>query len=109
MNERERAGDERVGQLEVKLLNLRGQHQALVDDGAAGAGGDVEGFLVLDVGIGDFVFGAAAHVIEQALEGVFVHALRAADEKLLDIWLGGAGFAADGVAVDGSIAPAEKR
>ena len=102
-----RAGDEGIGQLEVKLFDLRGQHQALVDDGATGAGGDVEGFLVLDVGDRNLVFRAAAHVIEQALESFFVEALRAAEEKLLDVRLGTAGFAADGIAVDRRVAPAE--
>jgi hypothetical protein len=68
------AGGERVGQLDVELLNLRGQHQALVDDGAAGERGDVEGLLVLDLGGGNLVFGAAADAIEQALEGFFVEA-----------------------------------
>ena len=56
VNEGERAGDERIGQLEIELLNLRGQHEALVDDGAAGKGGNVEGFLVLDLGGGRFRF-----------------------------------------------------
>ena len=72
MNQAERAGDQRIGQLEVKLLNLRGQHQALVDDGAAGERGNVEGLLVLDLGGGNLVFRAAADAVEQALEGVLV-------------------------------------
>jgi hypothetical protein len=75
VNQAERAGDQGIGQLEVELLNLRGQHQALVDDGAAGERGNVEGLLVLDVGGGNLVFGAAANAVEQALEGVFVEAL----------------------------------
>ena len=56
---------------------------------------------------GDFVLGAAANAVEQALEGLFVQALRAADKKLLDVGLRVAGFAADGVAVDRRVAPAE--
>ena len=107
MNEGQGAGDERIGQLKVKFLNLRCQHQPLVDDGATGAGGDVEGLLVLDVGGGNLVFRAAADAVKQALEGLLVEALRTAEEELLDIGLGAAGFAADGVAIDGRIAPAE--
>ena len=76
MDEAQRAGDQRIGQLEVELLNLRGQHQALVDDGATGERGDVEGLLVLDLGGGNLVFGTAADAVEEALEGVFVQPLR---------------------------------
>ena len=56
VNEAEGAGDERIGQFEVELLNLRSQHQALVDDGAAGERGDVEVVLALDVGQQPFRF-----------------------------------------------------
>ncbi len=35
MDQAERAGDERIGQLKVELFNLRSQHQTLVDGGAA--------------------------------------------------------------------------
>ena len=65
VNETERAGDERVCQFEVELLDLGGEHQALVDDGAAGEGGNVEELLVLDIGGGNLVFGAAANEIER--------------------------------------------
>ncbi len=98
MDKAERAGDERIGQLKVELLNLRGQHQALVDDGAAGERGNEEELLAFDVGGGHFVFGAAANAVKQALEGVVVsfHALGLAEEELLNIRLRGARFAADG-------------
>ncbi len=107
VNEAESAGDQRIGQFEVELLNLRGQHEALVDDGATGEGGDVEIVLAFDVGGGHFVFGAAADKIQGPLESIFVHAIGAADEELLDVRLRGAGFAADGIAVHGCVAPAE--
>ena len=56
VDKRERAGDEGIGQLEVKLFNLGREHQALVDDGAAGERRNVEVLLALDLGVGDFVF-----------------------------------------------------
>ena len=96
-----------IGQLEVELLNLRGQHQALVDDGAAGERGDVEVVLALDLRGGNLVFSAAADAIEQALEGVFVQPSGRGHKQLLDVRLRGARFAADGVAVHRRIAPAE--
>ena len=96
-----------IGQLEVELLDLRGQHQALVDDGAAGEGRNVEISLPSMSDVGHLVFSAAADEIEQALEGVLIHALGTADEELLDIGLRSAGFAADGVTVDGRVAPAQ--
>src|SRR5208282_3312486 len=87
--------------------DLRGQHQAFVDDGATGAGRNVEGFLVLNVRGRNFIFSAPAYVVEQALESLFVEALRAAEEELLDVRLGAARFAADGIAVDWRVTPAE--
>ncbi len=56
---------------------------------------------------GDFGFGALADDVELAFEGIGIAAIGAADEDLLDVGLGGAGNAADGVAIDGGIAPAE--
>ena len=107
MDQAERAGNEGVGQFEIEFLDLWGQHQALVDDGAAGEGRHVEVVLAFDVGGCHLVFGAAAYEIKQALEALFIQAVGAADEELLDIWLGGAGFAANGIAVHGGVAPAE--
>ncbi len=75
MHKTKRAGHERIGKLEVKLLNLRGQHQALVDDGAAREGRDVEIVLAFDVGGGHLVLSSAAHAVEQALEGFLVQPL----------------------------------
>ena len=60
MHQAQRAGDERIGQLEVELRDLRRQQQAFVDDGAGGERRDVEVVLVLDVGGGNLVFGALA-------------------------------------------------
>ena len=107
VNEGKRAGDEWIGQLEVKLLDLRGQHEALVDDGATGTRGNVEGFLVLDLGGTNFVFGTAANAVKEALESVFVEIFGTADEKLLDVGLGAARLAADGIAVYRCVTPAE--
>src|ERR1700739_5157651 len=67
VNEAEGAGDERIGQFEVELLNLRSQHEALVDDGAAGERRHIEVVLALDVGGGHLVLGAAADKVKQTL------------------------------------------
>ena len=112
MDQAESAGDQRIGQLEIELFNLRRQHQSLVDDGAAGERGDIECLLVLDIAGGNLVLGAAADAIEQALESILVQpgvigSMGPAHEHLLNIRLRGARFAAHRVAVDRRIAPAE--
>ncbi len=62
VNQGQGAGHQRIGQLEVELLDLRRQHQTLVDNGATGKRGNVEELvLALDVGIRDLVLDAAAH------------------------------------------------
>ena len=109
MHQAQRAGDQRIGQFEVKLLNLRRQHQALVDDRPAGERGDVKVVLVFDLRCGNLVLSAAANAIEQALEGFLFQPRRAAHKQLLDVRLRGARFAADGVAIDRRVAPAEHR
>ena len=68
---------------------------------------DVERFLVFDLGGEDFVFSAAADAVEEALEGVFVKVFGTADKELFDVGLRAARLAANGVAVDGRVAPAE--
>ena len=107
MDETQRAGDQRICQLEVELLNLRSQHQALIDNGAARERGDIEDVLAFDLRFGDLIFGAPAYQVEQALESVFAHPLRPFHKKLLDIRLRAARFAANRVAVDRRVAPAE--
>ena len=87
MDQAKRAGDQRIGQLEVELLNLRRQHQALVDDGAAGKRGDVEHLLAFDLRLGNLVFSAAANPVKQALEDVFVQSRRAGHKELLNVGL----------------------
>ncbi len=87
--------------------HLRGEQEAFVNDSAGGEGGKVKIALVGQVGGGDFGFGAFADDVELAFEGVLVDGTGAADEDLLDVGLGGAGHAADGIAIHGSIAPAE--
>ena len=49
VHQAQRARHQRIGQLEVELLDLRRQHQALVDDRAAGQRRNVESLLVLDL------------------------------------------------------------
>jgi hypothetical protein len=60
VDEAEGAGDKWVCKFEVELLDLRGQHEALVDYGAAGEGGDVKVVFALDIGGGHLIFSAAA-------------------------------------------------
>ena len=101
------AGNEGIGKFEVKLFNLRGQHEALVNDGATGEGWDVEIVLAFDFRHCDLVLSTAANAIEQALESFLVEPFRPGDKKLLDVRLGGAGLAANGIAIHRRIAPAE--
>jgi len=107
VDETEGAGDERIRKFKVELLDLRGEHQSFVDDGATGERRNVEELLLLDLGRGDFIFSAAANQIKTALEIIFGHALGAADKELLYIWLRSAGLAADGITVDRCVAPAQ--
>src|SRR5579871_5450046 len=87
MDETERAGDQWICQFEVELLDLRGQHQALVDDGATRERWNVEVVLAFDVRGGHLVFGTTTHEIKRALKCILVHALGTADEELLDVGL----------------------
>src|SRR5215472_10238388 len=107
VDEAECAGDEGVGQFEVELLDLRRQHEAFVDDRATGEGWDVEVVFALDVRNSHLVFSPTADDVKQALEVILVHAIWCSREELFNIWLRGAGFTTDGVAVHGRIAPAE--
>src|SRR6185437_11338768 len=75
VHEAERGLGQRTGQVEVKLLNLRREHQALVDDGAAGERRQVEIALVLNVRVLHLVIAAASDDIELPLKGLLVHAL----------------------------------
>jgi hypothetical protein len=96
-----------VGEVLKELLDLGGEEEPFVDDGAAAERGDVEEVLVADVGGADFVFDALADDVEFAFELDFGEGGGAADEDLFDVGLGGAGDAADGVDVEGGVAPAE--
>ncbi len=107
MHEAQGAGDQRIGQLEIKLLDLGSEHQAFVDNGSTRKGGNKEGLLVLDFAGRDLVFRAAADDVEKPLEALLVEALGPTHEELLNIRLRCAGLAADGVAVDRRIAPAD--
>ena len=107
VDEAEGAHDVWVGQLAVEVDHLGSEQETFIDDGAGGERGEIEVALVGQVGGGDFGFSAFADDVEFALERVGIGALGAADEDLLDVGLGGAGDATDGIAIDGGIAPAE--
>src|ERR1035437_7092968 len=55
----------------------------------------------------DLVVSPAADNVEQALESVLLHPLRTNHKKLLDIWLRGASFAPNRVAIHWGVAPSE--
>ncbi len=107
VHQAERADHFRIAQLGIKAGDLRREQQSFIYDGAGGQRGHVEETLVVDIGGGDFRFGALADDVEFALQVVLVHAPAAAQENLLDVRLRIAGHAADGGAVDGGVAPAE--
>jgi hypothetical protein len=77
----------RVPEVEVELVELRGDEEALVDDGPAGEGGDVE---VLDPRLGDRVLDLGTAEVEDLLVvlGLDDRVLGAADEDLLSgqVW-----------------------
>ena len=106
MHHAKRARHQWIGQFNVELLNLRRQHQALVDNRAAGKRGNVKKLLALYLRIGYFIFCPAANAVEQALEGVFIHACGLPQKQLLDVGLRRARFAADSDSVHRRIAPA---
>jgi len=97
----------RVFEFLVEVGDLRGEQEALVDDGAARERRQVEEIAVTDVGGGDLVFATLADGEEAALEFVFAHAGGAVDEDLLDVRLRVARQAADRVGIDWGVAPAE--
>ena len=107
VDQAQRAGHLGIRQLPVEIGDLGGQQQALVNDGPRGERRDVEEALVGQVRGGDLVFDPLADEVELAFEGVLIEAVGVADEDLLDVGPRGAGDAADGVVVDGRVAPAE--
>ncbi len=108
MHQAQGARHQRIGQLVVELLNLRRQHQALVDDRAAGERRNVEVVLVLDLRLRNLVLRAATYEIQQPLEGVLLHPLRPSHEHLLDVRLRRARLSPDQVAIHRRIAPAQQ-
>ncbi len=60
-------GEVRIAQVRVEVRQLRGQHQALIDDGAAAEAGDVK---ALHIGGAPAVDDGLAHQVEHALEVV---------------------------------------
>ena len=103
MHHREAGGDVRIGQVEIEVLKLVGEDEALVDDPVRGETDDVEVLVpsaVLDLSPDD---------VEAQLKGGPVSAVRrAVDEELPDDRHDPAGQHADGVGVGGNVAPAEK-
>ena len=105
MEEGEGRGELRRLQIEVELLNLRGSEQALVDDGAAAEGADVE---TLDLGPEDEAFGGILGEEELTLEFVVGGVVLAGDKGLDDERKGLDGLAAEAGGVDRDLAPAEE-
>src|SRR5208282_6344524 len=83
--------------------------QPLVDNGPRGERRNVEEVLLPQVAPGDFDLRPLPDDIKLALERVLIHTQRAPDEDLLNVRLGAAGQATDGVRVDRRIAPAQDR
>jgi len=105
VEEREGGGEERALQIEVELLDLRGGEQALVDDGAAAEGANVE---ALDLGAEDETLGGALGEVELALEVVVGGLVLAGDEGLDDDRERIEGLAAEAGGVGRDLAPAEE-
>ena len=91
----------RVAQLGVEAVDLRGQQQSLVYDGAAGHRRNIS--------VVQFALDALAYDVEPSLQLVFIHAAPAGDEDLLDVRLRPARHASDSGGVNGGIAPTEHR
>ena len=103
-----------VGQFLIELRDLRGQEEALIDDGPGRQRRDIE-----HAAVGQFFFGsdggfaALADDEQFTLKLVLRHAAvagadAAANKDLLDVGLGGACDATDSVYVKRCIAPAEE-
>ena len=111
VEEGERGGGARIGQVGVEAAQLRGDHQALVDDGAGGERDDVglgEGVGGVALGGGaDFGLGAAAGEVEQALEVGLGELLGAAHNDLFDLGQATQGGFAEHIGIAGDAAPAE--
>ena len=95
-----------VGEVAVKLVERRGNQQALVNDDAAGKRRDVE---ILDlVGGGEF-FDLVARQEQAAFVVVRAHAPGLADEHLFDARHGELRFVAEHADVGRHLAPAEQK
>ena len=103
MHHREAGRDVRIAEIEIEMLKLTGQDEALVYDPVRGETDDVEVLVagaVLDLPPDD---------VETQLKGGLVRAVsRAVDEELPDDRHDSAGQHADGVGVCGYVAPSEK-
>ena len=100
-------GGGELGGLEVHevFADLRGGEQALVNDGAAAEGADVEAF---ELGVVGLVLDGVLREEEAALELVVGDVVLAGDEGLDDEGLGIEGLATEAGGVDGDFAPAEE-
>src|SRR5262249_33650520 len=107
VNQTERAHGLGIGEVAVEICDLRRQQQAFVDDRPTRERGDIEEFLVLNIRLADLLFRALANHIELALEGVFVHFQWTSYKNLLNVRLRVSRHAADGIAVDGCVTPAQ--
>ena len=107
MHQTQRAGHVWIGKLAVEIRDLRGQQQALINNGAARKRWDVERFRIFDAGCGDLTLGAFARYVKLAFEGVFVRERATADKDLLDVGLRGPRHPANRRGIHRRIPPAE--
>ena len=68
MHQAQRAHGVRIGQLVVKLRDLRSQQQSFIDDGARRERGNIKEAFVRKIGRGNFRFRALADHVELALQ-----------------------------------------
>src|ERR1700676_1627074 len=111
VDEAQGAGYIRIGKFFVEVGDLRGEQQTFVNNGATREGRNVKDAGVFDAGDGDLAFGALAHEVKFALEGVFGRYRGtgygpAADENLLNVGLRTARDAANGSRKTRRIPPA---
>ena len=103
MHQRKVALEVLGSQIREEILELLGDHEALVHDGARREAGDVE--VVGDAALGGEAQGALLDQVEHALERAAW--AEACDEQLRERGHGGAAGGADRRHVHGNVAPAE--
>ena len=109
MHQAQRALEIRLRQFRIELSDLRSQQQPLINDGARRERRHIEIILLAEITRRNLAFRPFADHVELAFERIFRHALTRPNEQLLNIRLGHARDATDGIAVGRRIAPPKHR